>query len=225
MNTLFTIRFLHKKVTFGEPSNDEELNLMYALRHKIYCQRNYISVQNSGLDIDDYDRCKKCIYVIVKIGTEVIGSARLIVSNPMPTEIYYTFEKPSIIEQIPSAKRAEISRLVVDRTLLPSYIPKHLIMLGILRALVILGKREDLLGGYAFIRGRLLEVTDEFNIKVNRISSYKLIYNDEYLYQYFYGEDSYVIPIFFLRDEVDKSLTLALNKLQKYRFLYIFRLF
>ncbi|MFA6339097.1 MAG: GNAT family N-acyltransferase [Candidatus Paceibacterota bacterium] len=190
-------------VFFGEVTSPEELEKVFKLRYEIYSYRNYINKENykNGLEIDDYDIPSKSHYFIAKIEEKVIGCVRVITDNPLPTEKCFHFNEPEEIKSIPIQNRCELGRLIIippDREK-GDFLPRGLVMLFLFDTLSAYATKNNLYGGYSFIKKTLEVKLKKLNIPVGEIKDYKQDYpKDGVLYNYFNQPDDPVIPVYFL---------------------------
>jgi len=174
----------------GYPETKEELDAMFELRTEVYKQEGYITAED---DIDQYDLDNKCVYFIAKIDEKLVGTVRLVIDDPLPTELYFDFEEPEEIARIPRNKRGEISRLIgIAKGM------NHLVSLGLIKAIIEWAKENDFWGGYSSIfKGNFNEA---FSMLAQPISSATMKYDSELLHNYFYKGEK-VLPIYYIRDE------------------------
>jgi N-acyl-L-homoserine lactone synthetase len=176
----------------GYPETEEERNAMFQLRADVYKRKGYITAES---DIDEYDTNNKCVYFIARINDRLVGTVRLVIDDPLPTELYFEFEKPEEIARIPRDKRGEISRLVsVARGM------NHLVSLSLIEAIIKWANESDFLGGYTSIKANLEQILSSVGVPFHPISPATLKYNGDLLKDYFYKGDT-VLPIYYLRDE------------------------
>jgi len=174
----------------GYPETKEELDAMFRLRAEVYKKEGYITTEN---DIDEYDVEGKCVYFVAKIDEKLVGTGRLVIDDPLPTELYFDFEEPEAMARIPRNKRGEISRLIgVAKGL------NHMVSLSLIKAIIEWAKENDFPGGYSSIfKGNFNQA---FSMLAHPISSATLKYDSELLHNYFYKGEK-VLPIYYLRDE------------------------
>lgn len=204
------------KVKFGIPDSEEELIKMFKLRYEIYSQKNYIDPNQfpDKLERDEYDKNNKAIYFIASVNNEVIGTLRLIKDYPLPTQLYFEFEEPEEIKQIKKQNLVEIGRLIVKPYKLNTkkYLPRHLIMLGLFKTICDYSHKYNFLAGYAFIKSSLEKKLKFINFPVEYIQQYKQKYpEDGILFRYFNNPTDPVIPVYFLRDSIEKFLNTIFN--------------
>lgn len=199
------------EIKVGIPNSEEELRKMFKLRYEIYAKKNYINPNNfpNCLEVDDYDKNNKVEYFIASIDDEVVGSLRLIKDYPLPTQLYFEFKEPEEIKTIENQALIEISRLVVKPFKLDNhnYLPRHLIILILFKSVIDYAKEKNILGGYGFIKQSLEKKLRSINFPLFYIDQYKQRYpEDGVLFQYFNDPADSVIPVYFLRDPVNKFL-------------------
>jgi N-acyl-L-homoserine lactone synthetase len=212
MKTQFKIRLKlegeEKTIYFGMPDNQQELDEMYRLRYRVYRTRNYIMPNDEEKDIDKYDIDGFCKYFIAQIDNRVLGSARLIIREYLPTEKdCFRFNEPELIKEIPRDKRGEIGRLIVEKYKENVFLPRHLVMTGIFSAIVSYCQEVDIMGGYSFIKDSLRKKLKKLNFPFNIIEPFEQIYNQELLKAYFNDPNDKVWPVFYIRDDVSNYLS------------------
>ncbi len=208
-------------ILFGIPTTDKELKEMFELRFNIYKEKNYIDPEQlkDNLDLDDYDKQNKCVYFIAKINEKIIGTARLIRDYPLPTQLYFEFEEPSIMKTIPNDLKIEISRLVVAPPKISGsfYLPRHITMLMLFNTIAKYAKENNYIAGYAFIKSKLFYKLKTLKIPFYLIENYKQRYpKNGILYKYFNDPDNPVIPIYYFLKDIEKYF----NKLFSVKFLF-----
>jgi len=174
----------------GYPETEEELEAMFRLRTEVYKRKGYITAES---DVDEYDTENKCVYFIAKINDMLVGSVRLVIDDPLPTELYFDFKEPEEIARIPRNKRGEISRLVSMAKGM-----NHLVSLSLIEAIIKWAKENDFLGGYSSIFKGVFN--QAFSTLAHPINSATLKYDESLLHNYFYKGNA-VLPIYYLRDE------------------------
>ncbi|GIW66735.1 MAG: hypothetical protein KatS3mg095_0633 [Candidatus Parcubacteria bacterium] len=204
-------------IEFGVPDNKEELKKMFQLRFEVYAQKNYIDPQKfpDGLEQDEYDFNKKCVYFISKIEDEVIGSLRLIIDNPLPTQIYFKFQEPLELSIISDNQKLEIGRLVIKYHPLYKKIKlgRHLILLTLFKSVMDYASEKQYLAGYSFIKKRLADKLNILSLPYHEIKNFEQVYPDNgILAKYFNDLNDPVIPIFYLKNEVNNYLNKLFNK-------------
>jgi len=196
-------------VYFGIPENEKELEQMFRLRFNIYKEKKYIDPIKfkDELDIDEYDTKNKCEYFVAKIEDKIIGSARIIKDDRLPTELYFNFETPYKMKSINPCNIIEISRLVVMPYKINNsyYLPRHIIMLFLFKTIMDYSKEKNYEVGYSFIKSKLFYKLRKLNFPFYVIDRYEQKYPiDGVLYKYFNDSSDPVLPIYYFRDEVEK---------------------
>jgi N-acyl-L-homoserine lactone synthetase len=222
MKCFYRLTFKNQKdiiIESGIPDKEEELIEMFKLRFEVYSQKNYIDVKKfpNGLEQDKYDFQNKCKYFIASINGNIIGSLRLIINNPLPTQIYFNFTEPPELSRIPNNKKLETGRLVIKYHQLYKTIKlgRHLILLILLKSAFDYAYENQYSVGYAFIKKKLANKLNIINFPYHKITNYQQkCSQDDILFKYFNDPKDPVIPIFYLSEEVksyfDKLFNLKL---------------
>lgn len=194
-------------VDFGIPDSSEELEDMFSLRFEVYSKKNYIDVKKypDGREKDKYDQTNKCVYFIGKINNIIISSARLIIDEKLPTELYFKFQEPNIISKIPKKNRAELGRLItIPFKIKNRFLPRHIITLMLIKTVIDYAVANNYMGGYAFIKKKLDQKFKILNFPIHYIEQYDQVYPQEGdLYKYFNDNEDSVIPIYYLTNEIE----------------------
>ena len=187
---------------------------MFKLRHKVYVEREkYISKDNTIKtadikEIDSYDESGKCVYFAAVVNGEMVGSTRIIRTNPLPIQKnYYSFEEPDLLKDVSAEKKVEIGRLISTGHYGDISLPKHLIMLGMFDSIVQYAKNNEIIGGYGAVKVKILSKFKKMSIPVRKIDSYEVIYsseNEDPLDNFFNNPQSPVVPIFFIDSDMIK---------------------
>jgi len=91
-----------KIINFGQLETKEELDEMFRFRYEVYNRKNFINPNSSKRDYDFFDKSGRCYYFIAKIDNKIIGSTRLIVGRPLPSEKeYFEMDLPEEIKSLP----------------------------------------------------------------------------------------------------------------------------
>ncbi len=192
-----------KTILFGETTTDAELQDIYRLRYSVYSRRGYIDNDKykDGIEKDEYDEKGLCRYFIAKIDGVLIGAIRIIINDPLPTEQSFSFDEPTELKIVPRSQRAELGRFII----IPPdkgngvYLPRGLVMLFLLDTLSSYGLKNNLLGGYAFVKKSLEHKMRRLRLPFGEIATYNQIYpKDGVLSKYFTQKNDPVIPIYFL---------------------------
>jgi N-acyl-L-homoserine lactone synthetase len=210
----------NKVICFGIPDNPNEIEEMHKLRYNVYSSRNYIDPKRfpDGIEKDQYDINKKCVYFIAKIDNKIIGTIRLIKDYFLPTEKEcFKFEEPEDIKKIQRENRAELGRLIVipynDTNNATFYIPRNLITLFLINCLVEYGLQNNIHGGYAFIKNDFRVKLEKLKIPIHLIKQYTQIYpRNGILYGYFNQSNNKVIPMYFITLEFKQYIDKVINR-------------
>jgi len=203
-----------KSIEFGHPETAKEKQEMYRFRYENYLRHNYIDANQfkDGLDRDEYDLDGKCVYFMAKVDGQIIGTVRLIIDDPLPTEKdCFLFTEPEKMKLVDRRKRAELSRLIVDRYMPDKHFPRHFIMLGLLFCTISYSKENGLTAGYGFIKDSLKKKLIKIRIPIHFIDEFKQVYGDGILHNYFSDDKNPVWPIYYFADEVDRYLNLVIK--------------
>lgn len=199
----------YKVIEFGEPSTGEEKHEMFELRHEIYSQRNYFNKSYSAkeLDIDAYDRLDSTKYFIAKLEGKIIGSVRRISGAKLPTELYFEFEEPREMKSVGPNERAEVSRLVVKRPSEKYYLPRNVVMLFMVKALVEQASKDRIKGGYMFLKLGVRQKLRRLKVPIHLIRGYSQTYpKTGIMAPYFFNPNDKVIPAYFKIQEISEFL-------------------
>jgi len=201
-------------VFFGHPSTNEELNEMYKFRNDMYAAEGYIDKDYypDGLDRDFYDRTGKCVYFVAKNSKKIIGTARLIKDEYLPTEKEcFDFSEPEEIKTIPRERRAEVGRLIIEKYDDDVYFPRHLVMIGLIDEISKFAFENKIEGGYGFIKDSLKKKMERINIPVKFIKNFKTKYDQKLLYNYFNDPDDPVWPVYYLTKDIVSYSNMIFN--------------
>ncbi len=217
--TLFIkVKGIPYKITFGQATSQRNLDAAYRLRYQVYAKKDYIWAERykDGREIDSFDIEKKCTTFIATASrivaagdtkTEehptVIGAIRLITSDPLPTEKYFTFTAPKEIAAIDPKHRAELGRFIIVPPDAKNgiYLPRGLVMLFLIDTLCAYGTHHNLKGGYAFIKHTLQQKMHRLRMPLNIIETYTTNYpKDGVLYKYFNQPADPVVPMYFITE-------------------------
>ncbi len=203
-----------KIVEIGIPDSLKENEEMFRFRYSNYLRHGYIDSKTfkDHLDRDEYDLENKCVYFIAKVEKKIIGTVRLIIADPLPTEKdCFSFSEPRIMTAVDRSKRAELSRLIVEEYLPDKHFPRHFIMLALLLCVTDYSKRSGLVAGYGFIKDKLKNKLEKIKIPIHFIKEFKQIYSSNILRGYFNDKLNPVWPIFYFADEVDEYLEIIMH--------------
>ena len=199
-----------KTIFFGIPEG-EEVDEMYGFRYRNYLIHAYIEKNSTEKYIDEYDDGRS-VYFIAKIDNRIIGSVRLIRDYYLPTEKdCFKFEEPEILKIVIRDRRAEIGRLIIEKYSERAFLPRNLVMFGLMGVLINYAKNKHIEGGYAFIKNSLKSKLDYLKFPYHKIENYTLVYNNGVLKKYFFDQVNPAIPIVYLTDEIDLYINRILN--------------
>ncbi len=205
--------FFHKRLTilFGECDSLKEKEEVFNLRFRVYSQKKYINPDNykNMLEVDEYDEDSSTRYFMVRIigngFDKIIGCARLIFSDILPTEKDFSFTTPNDLISIPKNKMFEIGRFIIippDRKK-SFFLPRGLVRLLLFDSIAQFAIENSYLAGYAFIKKSLDNKLSKTKIPISYIKEYKQTYpRDGVLFNYFNQPDDPVIPVYFFVDKL-----------------------
>lgn len=208
-----------KTIFFGMPDNESELEEMFRLRYKVYVEKEKYIPGGSHADrreVDDYDRTGKCNYFIAKVDDKIIGTSRIIKLFPLPIEKeYFRFEEPEAMKKIPRNKRVEIGRLISVRYSDDVYLPRHLVLLGLVASMIEFGREEGFMGGYGAIKKKGKIALEVLNVPIHVIKDAEVIYDaaksHDPLGNFFDDPKNPVYPLYYVGDELERYLNSIFN--------------
>jgi len=216
MKVLSEIKISNKKdsipIFFGIPTTEEEREKMFRLRYRIYVEKkHYIPgyLCKNDLEIDEYDKSNSCTYFIAMANNEMVGTIRVIRMNPLPIfRHYFKFKEPSVAKSIPWDKKIEIGRFISTGRVGEKFLPRHLIPLGLFWSVKEFAIENDIKMGYGAIKQYIYKKLDRINFPLKKIDQYKVIYKkgEGDPLENFFTEEDPVIPVYFLKEEVDSYL-------------------
>lgn len=124
-------------LTFHKVDTEKELERIYRLRYRIYCLEKGFEPKEKypdGIEMDEYDVYS--IHFVAKVNGEAVGTARLILNNPIgfPAEKYCKVNIAAF--NIRKERTVEISRFAVSNELTRArMIDRTKIMIGLFREL------------------------------------------------------------------------------------------
>lgn len=208
-----------KTIFFGMPDRKEELKEMFKLRYRVYVKKERYIPKGKYKDkeeIDEYDRSEKCSYFIAKIDNRIIGTARIIRLSPLPIEKeYFRFEVPKEMRGIPRDKLIEIGRLISVKYSEKTYLPRHIVLIGLFAAMMEFGLQNDIRGGFGAIKDKVKRRLEAINTPVHAIENVELIYNPhkshDPLSNFFNDPRNPVHAVYYLRDELKQYIDSLFN--------------
>jgi len=207
-------------VDFGIPNNQAEMDEMFRLRFNIYDKNKYIDPKKYRIDLekDENDLENRCTYFIAKCNGKIISTIRIIKDDILPTEKSFFFEEPSEIKKIDRDMRAELGRFIIIPATdcgVKTCLPRGIIMLLMFNVLSEYGIKNNIKGGYCFIKRKLEKKMAKRKFPFHKVQNYQLkIDESDVLYNYFASEDDPVVPIYYFTEEFFKHTKKILsNKL------------
>ncbi len=200
------------------PTTEEEKNEMFKFRYHKYLDHDYISKNTSGLDNDEYDN-DGTIYINVfsKNQSRIIGTVRIIFSKPLPIlKDCFNFKEPFFACIIGEKNKAEIGRLIIDKYSQKESLPRHFIMMIIIREVLSVTKKMNIRLVYSFIKLSLFLKLKKIYFPFFVIRNYQEKYTHGILIKYFEQKENPVIPVYFIRWMVNIYIFFALVKFKRY---------
>ena len=106
---------------FKKSESENELKEVYKLRYKVYCQEKKFESEGayeSQYEMDEYDDYS--IHFIAKVNEDIIGTARLILNNPIGFPVEKNCKLDMSIDKKRSEQTAEISRFAISKQMINS---------------------------------------------------------------------------------------------------------
>lgn len=206
-------------IEFGIPNEKEKLE-MFKLRYEVYVsEKKYIpkeiAINKECMDIDEHDLLNQCTYFVAKCEDVVIGTARIISSDPLPVEKeYFDFLPPKKIRQIEKKNLAEIGRIISrPQKLKEKNFPRSIVMLGLFYTMTLYGNENNILGGYGAIKEKAYNKFQKLNIPMYKVKGAKLKFNhkSEDPLKNFFSENDPVVMVYFITSEVKKYFNIVLE--------------
>ncbi|GIW66736.1 MAG: hypothetical protein KatS3mg095_0634 [Candidatus Parcubacteria bacterium] len=205
------------KIAYGVPDEQSEIDEMFDLRTEVYIkEKKYI--QNIDKDIDSHDKNNSCIYFIAKPENyPIVGCARIIQEKILPIEKdYFDFQPPKEFQNIKNGRLVEIGRIISrPQRIFKKTIPRHIIILGIFYSMIKYTKTTNIIGGYGAIKKYAYEKFKKLGIPIYEIKKFKLKFNPQKTedpLKNFFREDEPVIPVYFLKEDIEKYFDYLFNK-------------
>ncbi len=192
-----------RTISFGQADRVEEIEEINRLRYRAYLDRGYIdgSRYPDMTELDEYDKENKCKYFFARLDGRVIGCIRLIVDDPLPTELYFKFTEPQSMSSIFRNQRCELGRFIIvpPNKEKGDYLPRGLVMLFMFDTVLEFATNSGLEGGYSFIKMSLEKKMKRLKMPIGNIRIYEQNYpQDGVLTKYFSQPDDPVVPIYFI---------------------------
>lgn len=162
-------RSVFKNFSFYTTSDQVELDEIYKIRYRVYCEEyHYLEASKypDRKERDEYDR--HSIHLVVRHNSgELAATARLILGSDIGLPIQNNFEISHTIPK--TGKTAEISRLIVAR----SYRRRHLLLV-LIKGIYLLLKQKNINDVFCVLDDRLIPNLDEIGIPYKRIGKSKI---------------------------------------------------
>lgn len=105
-------------VAEGQGGDPELFEALFRLRYQVYVNEWGFEKPEDhpdGLETDCYDQHSRHFYVYAGSETEIVGTARIIMSSDLPLPIHEHFSFYESFEKIPDESVVEISRLAISK--------------------------------------------------------------------------------------------------------------
>ena len=171
------------------------------------------------LDIDIYDKENGVIYInvfSVKL-KKILGSVRIITRQNLPIlKDCFNFKEPLSIKLFAKHNIAELSRLIIMPYTKNKFLPRHLILIIMIKEVLQILKDKKIFFVYAFIKSKLYFKFKKIKLPFYSIKNYNMKYNDGVLKEYFNQKNDPVLPVYFNYFFVKLFLVLTYVKIKKY---------
>ena len=193
-------------ITIGTVDDDPHLLAqVFEQRQRVYHKYGYIHKDyiSGTSDQDEFDNPGLSTHIAALRGDRLIGSIRLIHTDPLPIERFFTFEKPDDVGKFTTKEECELSRLVIERTDDDRVIPRNILMLFMANIAHEVAQEHGYKVVYAYVKKRLLKKLNLLRSPFKEIDTYMCTYpQDGFMAPYFYEqEDDPVIPAYTNVDE------------------------
>ncbi len=192
-------------IHFGMAETEDEKQKVFSLRYKVYNDRKYLTHNSEdGLEFDELDSLDTTKHFMVVLGDKLIGTIRYLQTNPFPTEKYFKFETPTQLSEVSKDKLVELGRFIIippdkERKV---FLPRNIVLLFMIDTLLNYGRDHDVVGGYSFVKLKLLKKLQKLNAPMHLIEKAELRYpEDGNMYPYFHQMDDPAYPTYFLVQE------------------------
>ncbi len=206
-------------INFGIASTKKEREEVFKLRYKIYVEKKkYIPAEliSGNLEEDVYDKKGYSTHFMAKIGKELVGTLRLISSDPLPIfKGYFSFKEPTELKSLAAKQKIEVGRLISLGTYQGEFLPRHLVMLGLFDCLEKYCSRNGIKGGYGAMKKYIVDKLSKLSFPLHEIKNYKDIYNPKApdpLKNFFNDPEDPVIPVYFTGVEARRYLDKILKQ-------------
>ncbi len=171
INLRLAERSVYKNFTFYTTSEHDELEEIYRIRYKVYCEEyRYLDYRDypNKREQDIFDR--HSIHLVVRHNSgDLAATARLILGSDDGLPILRNFEIDYRLQPVDVNQVAEISRLIVAR----NYRRKHLLLV-LIKGIYLLVKERHLNNIFCVLDDKLTPNLEEFNIPITRIGKSKI---------------------------------------------------
>jgi N-acyl-L-homoserine lactone synthetase len=116
-----------------------QLHEVFKLRHQVYCIERGFEPSDDGEERDEYDPRSRHVILRRRDDGEVVGTVRLIVSDPANPAESLPMQRlcaPALLQSLPWATTGEISRFAISKRRRNSFRDALLLRLGLLRGVV-----------------------------------------------------------------------------------------
>lgn len=162
-------RSVLKNFSFYTTSDQVELDEIFRIRYRVYCEEyHYLDSKKfpDKKERDEYDR--HSIHLVVRHRTgELAATARLILGSDIGLPIQNNFEINYTIPK--NGKIAEISRLIVAR----SYRRRHLLLV-LIKGIYLLLKQKEINDVFCVLDDKLIPNLNELGIPYKKIGQSKI---------------------------------------------------
>ncbi len=164
-------RSIYKNFAFYTTSDPEELDELYKIRYKVYCEEYaYLDTKNypDRREKDIFD--SKSIHLVVRHRSgELAATARLIQGSEMGLPIQNHFQIEYDVPKETESNIAEVSRLIVAR----SYRRRHLLLV-LIKGIYLLVKQKGITEVFCVLDDRLIPNLTELGIPIKRIGKSRI---------------------------------------------------
>lgn len=191
--------------------NKKLISLSLEQRQRVYLARGYFSkeFEEKNYDLDVFDKDGASIHIgAVHEDGRLLGSVRVIHTDPLPIENFFSFTKPTEVADISPERKCEMSRLVVERSEKDDHIPRNILMLFMAYIAQQVAKDHGCEVVYAYIKRRLVDKLSLLKAPFKEIGEFVCEYPQRgSMAPYFYGQpEDPVIPMYTTVEEGEEFL-------------------
>lgn len=164
-------RNIFKNFEFYTTSDADELDEIYKIRYKVYCEEyHYLEKENypDNREFDEFDTNSVHLVVRHKSG-ELAATARLILGSNDGLPIFKHFDLDIEISEESKKNSAEVSRLIVAR----HFRRRHLLMV-LVKGLYLLAKKKNINDVFCVLDDRLIPNLNELGIPITKIGKSRI---------------------------------------------------